>query len=221
MIGRLARLLGQDARNALALKTASPDDAAALHALQICDAEGFREVAPLVFSLLSRPALQDEAARSCGQFSIKDSASTLMVLAGQNDRGLQLDAMNSLAVLADPVSLPTAQALIGSDDLQVRGAAIRLIAQLPKGLDIASAMIKDPDERAARTGVQILGRIGTPEALDLIGRCLTDMKSGVRIQALLALNGRTPEKYQAALQELRQDPSPLVRAVFNGLGKGT
>jgi hypothetical protein len=53
----------------------------------------------------------------------------------------------------------------------------------------------------------------------LVGSQLTNVKSGVRIQALLALSGRVPDKYKAAVDGLKHDPSPLVQAVVNGLNR--
>jgi hypothetical protein len=219
MIGRLAQAIGDSAKSEIALKAADPNDRIALNALRICVDSGFKEVGPLVVGLLSRPALQREAIYAAGIFTVKDATSTLIVFAGQKDREIQLAAMNALTSIADPSCLPTARAMLGSDDMLLREAAIRIVAALPSGIEVAQGLLKDPDERVARQGVQILARIGTPAALDLVGSQLTNVKSGVRIQALLALSGRVPDKYKAAVDGLKHDPSPLVQAVVNGLNR--
>jgi hypothetical protein len=219
LIGLDAKLCGTSGKEAVALKITDKDDAVALNALRISVMENFSEAGPLVFGALSRPALQLDAARAVGQFKLRDASSTLMVLAGQKDLELQLASLNSLTILAEPGALTTGQALLGSSDLLIRESAMNLVAVLPGGMDVAKAFLKDPDEVTARMGVQLLGKIGTPEALELVGGALSNMKSGVRIQALLALNGRIPDKYKSKVESLKDDPSALVRAVVAGLSR--
>ncbi|HEY3779917.1 MAG TPA: HEAT repeat domain-containing protein [Fimbriimonadaceae bacterium] len=219
LIGLDAKLCGTSGKEALGLKITDQNDQMALNALRIGMMENFQEIGPLVLGALSRPALQLDAVRAVGQFKLKDTGSTLMVLAGQKDMELELASLNSMTILAEPGALTTGQALLGSSDLLIREAAMNLVAVLPGGMDVAKALLKDPDEQTARTGVQLLGKIGTPDALALVGGALSNMKSGVRIQALLALNGRIPDKFKSKVDSLKDDPSALVRAVVAGLAR--
>jgi HEAT repeat protein len=144
-----------------------------------------------------------------------------MQLCVSKDRLTALNALVALAAIGDPASLGTGSAFLASEDLPMRKAAIELVSRFPAdGLTMARSLAADAQERRARIGIELLSAIGTPEALRECARALLDTRPGVKIQALLALNGRCPEESRAALLELRQDPSPLVRAVAQKIDPG-
>ena len=218
LIAALAKSLGPQAIDALAFAVTSKDDATAEQALKICADNGISQAAPVVRGVMNRPALQREAARAAGVLGVKEAVPELMVLAARTDPATSFEAVRALSELADPQSLSTGQALLNSPELPIRSAAIRLVGRVQGGADVGKQLMNDPDERVARTGIQILAEAGTPEALDLITQELSDMHSGVRIQALLALKGRIPESTRPKIADMKEhDPSALVRAVATGL----
>ena len=213
-IGLLASSLGEQARSALALKIADPDDFIALHALQICTQYRFKECAPLVLGTFTRPALTQAATRAAETFPASETVGTLMVLAGQHDESTVLAATRALAAIGDSQSISTGQALLSSRSHLVREAAIRLVARMPGALQIGKQLAMDPDEQVARTGMRILAEIASKDSFAVIGQALSNMKSGVRIEALLSFGPSLPNGVEATL---KSDPSPLVRAVLAGL----
>ncbi|HZH98171.1 MAG TPA: HEAT repeat domain-containing protein, partial [Fimbriimonadaceae bacterium] len=106
------------------------------------------------------------------------------------------------------------------DDLPMRAAAVELIAKFPSALEIGRTMTGAADERMTRTGIDLLGKIGSPEALQIVGALLSDQRPGVRIQALLALHNRAPEEFKSAVIELRRDPDARVRAIAARIDPG-
>jgi HEAT repeat protein len=87
-------------------------------------------------------------------------------------------------------------------------------------MTVAKGLTTDSDERKARIGVELLAAVGSPDALEAVGPYLTDERVGVRIQALVALNGRAPANWKQAVLDRRKDPNPLVRAVAARIDPG-
>lgn len=206
--------LGDTGRAMVAPYIENEDDDVARVALSIAVDARVTEAAPYLGQALGRPALARLAARAVGVLGAKDALPELMPLAASKDRFLALAAVVSMSQLGDVQALGTGQFLLGSEDLPIRKAAIGLVAQFPQqALTIANTLVANPDERAARTGVELLAAVGSPEALQAAGKALLDPRPGVRIQGLLALDGRFPAELEPKLVELRNDPSEAVRAV--------
>ncbi len=206
--------LGADGHQMLAPLVASDKLDLARIALRIATDAGIKEAAPYLPAALAKPELQRVAAAAAGPLGSKESISDLLLLTISHDRVTALNAMTSLVALADPGSVSTAQALLASPDLPIRKAAVQLIGKFPvQAARIGASLLASSDSQLARTGIEILGSLGTSEALDAIGKALQSGPAGVRIQALLALSGRVPESYRGTVVEARKDPDPLVRAV--------
>lgn len=218
---QVAAGIGAPAKEAIALKIASPNDDEARVALMVCIDGTFQEGAGLIPGALQRPALLRPAVRAAGLLGAKAAVPDLLPLCANADRILALNAMIALAQLKDESSIATARALVTTGELPIRKAALSLMAGFPKqGLEAGQAMAGDPDEKVARLGIELLGMIGTKEALGEIATKLIDARPGVRIQALLALNGRCPEEHRPVLLSLRKDPIPTVRAVAQRIDPG-
>ncbi|HWA84433.1 MAG TPA: HEAT repeat domain-containing protein [Fimbriimonadaceae bacterium] len=214
--------LGADGRQMIAPKVAADNVDEARVALSICSDGNVKEAAPYLPVALKKPDLQRAAARAAGALGSKEAIDDLMALTLSPDHLTALSALTSLIALADPSTVGTAQALLSSPELPMRKGAIQLIDKFPaQALPIAKGLLGSSDPQMARIGIEILGNVGTPEALDLIGKMLTGgSASGVRIQALLALNGRVPESFRGAVIDARKDSDPLVRAVAMGTDLG-
>ncbi len=218
---QVANAIGVDGRLLVAMKIASENDAEARVALNISIDANSKEAAPYVPKALKNTELQRLAARAAGVAMSKESVPDLQLLTAPTaDRLTALNAVISLGQIADPSSLGTGQALLGSDELPIRKAAIVLVAKFPEALTIAKTMSTDPDEHKARTAVELLSAIGSPEALDAIGPFLTDERAGVRIQALVAMNGRAPNAWKQAVLDRRKDPNAMVRAIAARIDPG-
>lgn len=190
-----------------------PDETVDANAFRVAIAANASGVAPNVVPGLKQPSVQALAAEAAGLFGVKEAVPDLMVLAGSSDANTAASAAIALAEIGDPQSLTTAQALVLSDVLPVRKASLQLLAKFPsQGMTTAQGLVTGSDMRGRAIGLELLGLIGTAEALDLAGGYLTDQNPGVRIQAARALDAKCPDKYRTALLLLRQDSDPLVRA---------
>lgn len=217
----VANGVGPEGRTLVAGRIASENEAEALVALMVCIEASATEAAPFVPKALKSQALQRVAARAAGVVGSKESLPDLQLLAASTeDKLAALNAVVSLVQLADPTSMGTAQALLASPELPIRKAAVTLVAKFPEALSVGKGLTTDPDERRARTGVEILGAIGSEEALNAIGPYLTDERPGMRIQALLAMNGRAPGTWKQAVLDRRKDPNDQVRAVAMRIDPG-
>lgn len=210
----VVRALGTDGGAMLAPLIASSDVDTARNALVVAMAAGIKEGGPYVPAALKKPELQRIAAGAAGPLGSRESIPDLLPLTVSKDRLTALNAMVSLIALADPTSVATAEALLASDDLPIRKAAIQLIGKFPdQALSIGTRLTRDADEKTIRIGIEILGNLGTAPALDAVGKLLSGPQAGVRMQALQALDGRVPTDYRSAVIDARKDRDPLVRAV--------
>lgn len=221
-IGSLVNHVGAEARNLLAFKIADRNDSIALDALLICGEFQFKEAGPTMAGALERERLSRMAARYAGSFGELAAVPALMLACANPDPRTVAYALHSLAELADPQSVGTGQALLGSKNPLVRHAAAELVARFPDvALPAADGLILSIDEGIARTGVALLGNIASKDALDRLGKLLTDSRSGVRIEALLALHRRCPLEYRTTFLNLRNDPDPRVKLVARRVNPGS
>lgn len=217
----VANAIGAEGRTAVAERLVSDDANEVRVALGILLDANAKEAAPYLSKALKNKDTQRLAARMAGVAESKESVAELQLLAGTAEDLLTvLNAVIALGQIADPLSMGTAQAMITHDSLPIRKAAIAWMAKFPEALTIAKTMTLDPDERRARIGVELLAAVGSPEALEAVGPLLTDERAGVRIQALVALDGRAPAAWKQAVLDRRKDPHALVRAVAMRIDPG-
>lgn len=210
----MARNLGEDGRLLLAQQLLSDNDSKVRNALSICIEAGVKEAGPGIPALIERPTFQKQAVRAAGALGGEECVSALLPLAASQDRMLALSAMVSLAQIGSETAYTTAEALLTSSNYPIRMAALSLVARFPlRAMDSADRLLFDSDERVARIGIEVLAAVGTPEALEKVAIRLMDPSAGLRIQALLALNGRCPEAHRPRMLELANDPVPEVRSV--------
>jgi len=196
--------IGVDGRNLIAPYVGSAKLAEAREALSICMDANVKEAAPFIPAALAKPELQRTAARAAGALGSKESINDLLPLTVSQDRLTALNALTSLVTLADPSTASTAEALLSSPDLPIRKAAVQLLCRFPsEAVRVAKGLLGSSNPQLARTAVEVLGNLGTVEALDAIGKVLDGGTAGMRIQALIALNGRVPEAYRGLVIEAR------------------
>ena len=210
----LITALGKSALIQLASKIDDPDDAIARGALSICLEGDFEETVPHLSSALRRPALQETAIVAIGRLGAKDLSKDLAGLCSNPDRRIAVLSLTALRELnaGDGVSL--AQGLVGSTDMLVRDAAIDYLTKFPQSaMSTARGSLASPDERIQRIGIEILSKVGSTEALGAIAPYLTTGTMGLKIQALISLDGRCPTTARQAYLALREDVNSLIKAV--------
>ncbi|HRJ27426.1 MAG TPA: hypothetical protein PLO61_07965 [Fimbriimonadaceae bacterium] len=213
--------IGEPARRALLPFLLSDQDDEARNALGVASDAAVFEAAPAVATLLQRPTLQRSAARAAGVLRARECVNPLQPLVASSDRLLALTAMISLAQIGDEAAYGTAEAVLRQGELPMRKAALDLIVKFPaRAQQSATLLALEDSERLVRLGLEIWARVGNSESLQELGKRLLDPRPGVRIQALLGLNGRCPAEYRATLLGLRQDPVPAVQAVAQRVDPG-
>ncbi len=130
------------------------------------------------------------------------------------------DAMIALSALADESMAPTMEALLTNPNLMIRRAALTFLSRTARGFPLAQSLLAKADERSQLLGVELMGMIGTPEALKLAGAGLNSGSSAVKIKALNTLNGRVPEGYRGRVLELMNDSNSTVAMVAKGVDLG-
>lgn len=220
-IGLLAKSLGTEAQSALFAAMASADDDVARAALAAANLAEFTGFDLQTMAAMKRPALQDEAAISAGRLKLVDAVPDLMLMAAGQDREAAISATRALASIGDPRSISTGQALLTSPVREIRLAAEELVVKsASSALDSAKTLLQRGEASPRRTGLELLGKLGTPEGFDLVAPFLSDPNPEVKIQAMLALDSKCPPQYRTALLDLRRDANPLVRAVASRIDPG-
>ncbi len=214
VMAAVAEGIGDDAAAMLSARIASENDLEASNALEVAVIARLQGVMTAVPAALKRPGVEAVAARAVGVLHLADLTSDLMGLTVSQDPVTALNAMKSLADIGDPKTVSTGQALLGSPTLALRQAAEDLVARYPdQAIEAAKTLFQKPEEVPQRTAIELLGKVGTSAALDMIGPLLDARNPGVKIQAMLALDGRCPAAFRATLVALRRDSDERVRAV--------
>ncbi len=161
-----------------------------------------------------KPAMRDLAIRTAGTLKARGCVEVILPLLFEADDITKRTIMACLAEIGDPASVGTAANYINSNDPFVRDAAVRLVLSNPQQAEsLGKVLYQDVDEKKARMGVVILARLDMFNSLDLVGQALSDPRPGVRITALIELNGKCPPAYREAFLGLLRDPIPSVARV--------
>lgn len=213
--------IGRPAREVAASWVGSADDEIARAGLAVCSEGGFAEAVPHLSKAFDRAPLKLPAIEASGRLHDVNAAPRLNLLCADPDPAVAFRAMEALGRLRDASAVGTADALLASPHVPIRQAAWDLIAQFPDHIrSSAPAMVASGDPLRARAGIRLLARTGDTEALLQIARALEDPRTGVRVEALLALEGRCPPEFRPLILKLRQDPDARVRAVAQATDPG-
>ncbi|MBS1721599.1 MAG: HEAT repeat domain-containing protein [Armatimonadetes bacterium] len=178
---------------------------------------GVKDFGAVLAPMLEDPDLRLAAAKAAGPLKALACLNGLQQLCLDQDRLLVRAAMVSLAELGDVGAAATAQALLTSSDLPTKRAALQLLGMFPGQAKIAAEpLINDLDDGKAVTGLALLGKVATPDALKTIGGFLSDPRPIVRIEAMRQLSGRCPAEFLAGFKALSTDAVPVVRAAAKG-----
>jgi len=207
------RAVGPEARVALLQKMKKGSPAEIRNGLSISIDGNFTEIAPIVAQLIGDTQYQLQAVRAAGSLSVNDAVPALMILTAKKTQ-VGLAALVSLEQIGDERSYSTAEALALINSLPVRKTCLKLMAKFPlKAIDTGKRFLLGNDDSTIRVGIELLGMVGTPDALAEVVSRLGDPNPGVRISSLLALQGKCPPDARSAFINLRNDADPLVKAI--------
>jgi len=209
------------AHPAVTAKLQSKEPAEVRRALYLAESFAMTEAGARVTALVKDPAVQREAIEAAGLLRLKEALPDIAPLATADQSERALIAALAIERIGDESSIPVAQALVTSTQFPIRQAALRMLSHfIASGTLTAQKLLADPDERLQRIGIELLGRMGTPESLGVVGIYLGGKTPGMKIQALTALEGHCPPAFRAAIEALRYDPNPAVRAVAARIDPG-
>ncbi|MBS1719770.1 MAG: hypothetical protein JST35_04900 [Armatimonadetes bacterium] len=218
----VVRAVGPAAKSQIVDAVASPDPKVAINALKICSELAITEAGPAIPGCLKRPELKGFAIRAAGPTQAREAINDLLLLCGSDNRIDAVAALVSLNSIPGEEGIPTAQALLSSDEAPMRRAAALYLARRPDALlKLAPTLLQSSDERVARGGVQALSLAGTPATLGVIAGLFNgEKRPGMLVEAMVALNGRVPEEIRYLVGNLRNHPDPRVATVAARLDFG-
>jgi len=218
-IVQLMNGVGAPAKQALAARLATSTDASFNRiGLSVVSDAAISEAGPALPRFLKMPDLKRAAIRAAGAIKSKEAVPDLLATCADPDGNLALQAMVALVSISSDQSYSTAEALLLSENFPLRKAALDLVAKFPdQAMVKARKMASSIDEREGRIGVELLSKLGTPDALSLIGTHLLDASPGMRMECLRALAGRCPDDKKQQFLYLRSDPDPAVKALAQRL----
>jgi hypothetical protein len=218
---RLGHALRQNAYSAVLAKLDSGDVKDQRRSLYLAASFGIGAAAPRVEKLIQAPETRREAAEAAGLLRVHAAVPVLITLAGSPDPSLALVAMLAIERIGDEAGIPVAKTLATSPSFPVRQSALRLLSHFSAdGTATAQKLVQDPDERVRRIGVELYGRIGSDDALIQAGKFLSASSPGLKIQAMLAVDGHCPPALRPTLNALRFDANAEVRAVAARIDPG-
>ena len=140
------------------------------------------------------------------------------------DARVRAHACRAVAQVGDTSVVPALFALIGDTNAYVSQASIAAVEALrcheTRVLALEAAASDDPTRR--RAALQIIGRLGYPEAFDLMMTAMSDPNARIRDTAIAGLAALTEPRAFAALLEASGSPTAGTRAAaMRGLGRTT
>lgn len=213
LVEQLCSTLGSDGKAMLASVIGTKGLGTSKICLDVAAALGGQEFRSMAVKALKNEELQAKAILACARCDATDSVPDLMILSASQNRKVAVRAIEALAVLGDVQAFSTAQILLGGGELPVRRAAFELICGFkPNAYALATQLLEGPEEARIRTGLMLMGRIGTPAAIQSVATKLSDPRDSIRLQALLSLAGKCPPELRPKALALQQDKNRMVRA---------
>ena len=157
--------------------------------------------------------VRQAVARLLGDFNEANAKKSLMRLAKDSQKGVRLQAVESLHKLWDPVCIPALADRLRDDDLKVQTAAIDALVELGDARAVPHLLnvLKDESEYARRAAVEVLNQVANNEAIYDLVRALRDEDWWVRVRAADALGSLGGEKVVEGVIGLLHDPDDFLR----------
>lgn len=212
---RITNGIGADAIAALGRKALTANETELTAIIRIGIEGQIKDIGALLPNIITtKPNLRNLAIRAAGSLKAIAASQAILPLLFNADPVLIRTAMSALADIGDSDAVGTAANFVNSDDPFVRDSAVRLILQSPQQAElIGKTLIEDIDERKARTGLLILAKLDMFNSLLKVAAALDDPRPGMRISALLLLNGKCPPESKEKMIALQNDPVPSVARV--------
>lgn len=213
--------IGDEGRGLLISKLFNTTDPIANQLLYVAMNLKMKEASPLLAKYIANEGTQKIAVRAAAEIGDSSCVGSLLPLVANPNQLLAAQAMTAIAQIGSEIGISTAQAVLFSKNVIIRKSAMQLLAKLPaKTFDFVKGLSHDVDIPKARAGIELLGLMGTSEAIREAATRLKDARVEIRIQALLALAGKCPAEFETAFNDCKKDPSPEVRAVARMLEVG-
>lgn len=212
---RIVSGIGQDAVSGLGRKALGGNDRELEAVIRIGGEAKIADVGAILPRVIrEKPEMRDLAIRTAGTLKARGCAEAMLPLLFEADDMTKRTIMAALAEIGDPAAVGTAASFVNSPDPFVRDAAVRLVLTHPQQAEaLGKVLLEDVDERKARMGIVILARLDMFGSLELVAKSLSDPRPGVRISALIELDGKCPPAFREMFVGLMSDPVPTVARV--------
>jgi len=139
-------------------------------------------------------------------------ADGLIALLTADERQVQIDAVQALGQLRQPDTVPSLVNAMGDEEIPVRRAAARALAQIGRpAIPALVATLEGKGGRLAPYALWALGEIGSPLAIDTLIEATSYYEWRVRWSAVEALGDVGGERAAGALLESLEDRDLRVR----------
>ncbi len=120
-------------------------------------------------------------------------------------------AADALAKSGAVEAIPDLEKLLGDGREDVQRAAASALGRI-KDVAAAEALLRSEVQRFRAMGIDMLGRLQSPDTIPALAFALTDKFAANRLQAIRILSGMNTEAAAKALKDATEDPDPAVRA---------
>jgi HEAT repeat protein len=127
------------------------------------------------------------------------------------DLSLALVGLQALDQIGSEDCVTTYVGLLTSPELPIRKTALKALAKWPVQATEAAKTLSTQGTRNMRIGIELLGELGTPDALKLVADQLKSKDPGARMEAVRVLATKDATTYGPLITPLKYDPDPDVR----------
>ena len=221
VLGLVVGKLGAGGSGELSKGFNSLSPAAQVGALRVASIAGAKEFVPLVKSLSESAYLAVELCEYVKTIESVEAAKELQFLALSEDPRVRHAAAEMICALAGKGDELALQGLVRSDDLGIRRLATAALVRFPEvGFTFAKSLLLTGREGDSILGIDLLGSIGTEDAVRLAGSGLNSSAATVKLAALKAVDGRVPAAYRSRVLDLQRDTDPTVALVARSISLG-
>jgi hypothetical protein len=192
---------------------ASKEGDAAFNAFGLAATHKIAGIEPYLKDALTDNKLRRSAMRVAGAIKAKSAVPAMVGYAEGTDQGLALVALQALEDIGTDDCVPTFVAKLTSGELPVRKTAVHALAKWPAQAIAVAKDLLTKGLRSRRIGIELLGEVGTEDALALVTAQLGSKEAGVRMEAVRVLTQKDKAKYGPLIEPLKNDPDPDVKAL--------
>lgn len=200
----------------------SPLQKAARHSLDRLSSPGVDAMTEYHFAQ-AEPPVRSELVRALGARGVTPAVPTVFLAARDDDSGVRKAALKALALLAEPMHLRQAVALLlATDSASEAGELERIVVSVSRRIQdpgqqpqaVLDGLSGDIRVEARCSLLSALGKIGVPEGLPALYAALGQQNDDVRKAAIRALADWPDASPMAELREIsKSSPDPVQRVL--------